>query len=348
MKRTILTIALALLLIATGGALWVAYVTLQSPHHGDILGEETGWPAFWRSGELFFVGGEHPTLKVLDLSGIAADAPIGGVPDARQVAVSRDHSLMILVSHDGSQDVFWRFAEEQAPVPIAATRGEVKEIAFSASAKTLFFLAAWEGETRQHLLLLNTESGSLMNVSTDAASATWIDSPSALLSVDSRGKIWYHALRLSGETESPSFIGDASSVLIPEQGKAAFLFVGKTDKEYALRSYNLATKEQRLLAPLPSIPEGRSFLLRASPSGKNLLVLIPTVTEKENCSLALVSTETGAVSMLAAQARDVRWRDDGQFLYERMSAGLPQVWTYALDTQATALLFPDPLSAFGR
>lgn len=344
--RKVFLIFFGILIIAAGGGLWLGYQKLSSPNTGLVLGSQNTWPAFWRDAQLFFVGSNEKTI----LTGRSADGStipsvLSPTVEPKKAAASPDQEHLVIVTEEGTQSVYWLYQEANPPKPIAALRGDVRELRFVTNTLVLT-KERRAGENTDHLLLLDIQTHQLTQVAADSVSATWIEKPGAVISVDSHGYAWYHALQLSGKTDLPQLLGEAVGNVLSIPGQSAVLFLQKDEKGLALKTLNLTTKEQRLISVLEGALGGHAIALQSSPDGKSVIVILPFSAEQENGSVVRIDTETGARDQLPAIGTDIRWENGDEILIERMTAGSPQIWRFTFDDRSTSLLFSEAVSAF--
>ena len=212
--RKLLIVFFAILLVAAGGGLWLGYQKLIASDSGKVLGTHNEWPAFWRGRALFFAGtNEHLALVARSDDGSLLVPTLPPDMNPKAAAVSPDGERMIVITEQGSQSVYWLFEEAKPPKAIAALRGDVRGLRFATDA----FVLSTErraGESTDHLLLLDIEKQDLIQVAADSVSASWVEKPNAVVSVDSHGYFWFHGLQLSGKTDVPQLLGEAAGNVV--------------------------------------------------------------------------------------------------------------------------------------
>lgn len=186
----------------------------------------------------------------------------------------------------------------------------------------------------------------MVQVSADAEHAEWIEQPLAVVSVDARGQIWYHAVQLDGRVDPPQYLTSAASDIAVAPGRPELYFATKTDDGFTLRSFSLITREQRLIAPLTGSVAERPMRLRLAPDGKTAALTAARDAAEENEEILLISLDTGKVETLAAIARDIRWRDETTLFFERVTGSAVHLWQIRRNGDPEKL-FDTPMSRFG-
>lgn len=331
--RGLLLITGALFVMAVGAALWI-FFRPEASTKGSVLGAVTS-KAFWKGKELFVSQAQPGRLFLWTLQHAPSEALLPGDPDVTLAVASSDDAQLIVVSQEGSQNVFWKFEQDAAPALLAATSGDVTHLAYAPKAPLLLYLERRPREDGFRMNILNTLDGSTQQVGTNVVSAMWVPEPQAIISVDGSGQMWFHTLQLSGDIDPPQLLGSAVGSVVADQANPRIAYVAKTAEGAGLKVLDLIRKEERLVTPLAAIPEGRAAQLSLSPDGKRVVLIAPQAAEQENGSLTLID-ETGSAKQLDAIGRESRWVDDEHILYERVTTGSPQLWEYDLSTGATS------------
>jgi hypothetical protein len=328
MKR-FLGICGGILLIILGGAGWVV---LQRIFHanppGIVRGEETSWPAFWKDGELFLAGGVTKRIYIQKAEGVR-ETPLPETYDIRKAATTYDQSMLLVVRKEGEQNVVWKYVEGAPPVSLLALRGEVRALKPAPSSQRFFLIENRDGQQSNSLFVLQPEDGTINQASTDAEDALWVGDQGALVSLDSRGGMWYHTIQLSGRVDPPQYLEQSFSTPAMRD-HSTLIFLGRDDTGNSLRTYSLTTREQRLLAPLTLPSMEQRYILRSSSSGKSAILIVPESPDQENGTCLLIHLDTGATERLPLLGRDVRWVDEDAFIIEQVRAGVPYILNYRI------------------
>lgn len=322
-------IVMGIVLLATGfiiGSLWLRFRPSSSSNDGEVRGATVVSSAFWHDAELLISGGAEPRLLVWR-DGQVTPAPLPEALVPLGAAVSPDGRTLVLVAREGSQSVFWQYEEDRLPVPLTVTSGFVSGIRFSNEGRFLLFRERRDDSSVDELSLLDTQTRTLQRVTDRSIDALWVKAPHGIISTDDNGRVWFFGMQLSGRLDPPLFVAETRSDTAAVGTSSRLIFVVKGDAGMNLVLRDLATEEQRLLAPLniPDVPN--RITLALSPNDERVALMIPDAQEQENGSLMLVTTATGEAVALEAIAKHIRWVDETTLWFERVVAGVTQVWS---------------------
>ncbi len=330
MKKT-LAIGIVACLIVISGALWFGSGSTLRQHSGEVLGDQANEASTMPADAVLLLGGPagdqlfwwrpesgvrvHPQFVGKSVAAVAATAD-GLVIAIRQ---ARGTLLATLPSSTG------------AITPLLALDGTVQQLATAPNGRFVSVLQT--RNTAPELDVVDLVSGRLTRVAQNILAAAWLSRTPSILSYDADGQIRYHGISVAGALEPPQELIRSAMPPVVEPVTDRILFVPPDTPD--LVAYDLPTREQRLIMPLPGLPPSAPLRITLSPSGNRAVLTVASATPAETQQL-LIDVRTGASRVLAVPGTVRTWYgEDGLIAAARQNG---QALLYTLPTDATELL----------
>ncbi len=330
MVRRILTVFGGVLIMAAGGGLWVGLQhlkTLQSP--GTVLGEQTTISAFWQGKHLLLTGSGNDQLIAWDAA--AGLRPVSGLRGPVVAAAqSTDGKILVAVHRAGDTKTLWVYEEGENPRFLFATIGDVSNVQFSERGTMVSYQESRPEFSGVSLYLADLRNGEIQRVTTNTLASTWYGKGEAVLSLDTHQQVWYHPLQLSGRLGPPELLISSLSTPAVLKSSGDLVFVQKELDGVTVKTFNLATREQRLLGLVPVQPFDGVADLLVAPSGAQALFRTPPAAGQQNGDVWLVNLQSGAATKLPFPTRYAIWESDDAVLFERAIGADVTIGRYSL------------------
>lgn len=295
---------------------------------GTVLGATTVTP-FWVQKTLLVGGNDRHILVAWDGN---TDPALVAEFSGRSVvtaAVSTDAKTAIVVTQEKGKNILWQVGEQNIPTVLASVDGVVQHPAFAANSRFLTFLQQRTGNSTE-LDVLDLQQRSITRITEVAQNFVWLPESRALVSFSNDGTIQYHEMNLDGSFfPAQTLTKSLSTVGVLADGRR-LVYVTSSDTGLQLVTYDLITKEQRLVAPLADLAlsdlQGLLQLIVA-PGADHALLFLPKPTQ--DSVLADVDLRAGTLVVTQIQAHAAQWISPKQALLEETKDGQPQLTLYS-------------------
>lgn len=317
---------------------WRAWQRSTVPPPGRVLGQSLPQNNNWAGQQVLLGGPDGTTIQLWSKD--EGVRPLQGF-EARTIAAAAattDGSTLLLAEQQGKSALLWMLDATGARI-VAALTGSVTSLRISADGRFAGFLWQQPGRTAFDLHAVDTKTGTVQRVADDILGAQWLTRGAGLISVNAAGELHYHALLLTGTFDAPQLLATAIGFpAVIGLDRLLFFRPATADQPAAVVNMDLIRKEQFIVAPIAA-PVLAGAQIVPDAAAQRALLFLPSETEEQNASLALLDLANGQMQPLSVAGSRARWLDNSHVLLEQRSATASRLVYVSVD-EGTSFSLP--------